>query len=157
MSQHTWQGSPSYTAHCSGYGASRLHNPSLPADVGYCSFQAPSSQVSPPTSSVDTQSCASCRSSSVSTHQLYLITQIKPQDLMLFMPKEQIRACVGTYDCNKLTGKQHLAATWHASYPMDHKHMRNTSTSIKQERFSWGTCRMNLPGNLLVPSKAASI
>jgi len=46
----------------------QLHNHSLPADVGYCSFQAPLVRCPLPLTSVDTQSCASCKSSSVSTH-----------------------------------------------------------------------------------------
>lgn len=118
------------------------------ADVGDCSFQAISSGV-PPSEGVDTQSCASCKSSSVS-HQVLSGYPDKASDLvlLLLMPEVQSWTCVGTVGTQdlplqqppqKATSYSHLPS----SQPGDQEHQHSctaaqpqTPVPGKQERCS---------------------
>lgn len=156
--QPPWRASPSNAAHCPGYGraAAPLHNRSLPADVGLAPSK-PSPVRCPLPLKVLTHQAVPLANPVQRPHtRLYLITQVKTRVLMLFIPKVQIWGCVGTGDLP--LHQSHWKATYHrhsaASYPEEH--MRNTSTPIEQERFSWEICKVNLPVKLSVPPKAVS-
>lgn len=135
-----------------------MHNHSMPTDVGYAPSRLSLVRCPLPLKVLTHKAMPLANPVQCPHTRLYLITQIKPQDLMLFMPKVQIWTCVGTYDLPlqqshwKATSYSHLACL----IPRGSEAHKETSTSIKQERCSWGTCRVNLPGKLSFPSKAAS-
>lgn len=108
------------------------------ADVGDCSFQATSSGV-PPTEGVDTQSCASCKSSSVS-HQALSDYPDKALNsaLLLLVPEVQSWTCVGTVGTQDLPLPEPHQKAASCSHPtssepghQEHQHS-HTDTSARE-------------------------
>lgn len=141
MTQHTWQVSPSKTVHCFGYGASRRVVAQSQPACRCALLLLPGSLVRCPLPlKVLTHKAVPLANPVQHPHtRLYLITQIKPWDVMLIMPKAQIWACVGTYDLLfqqshwKATSYSHLACLIPRGSEAHEEHQYLNKT---EERFS---------------------